>query len=241
MVRDRIRPNAMIRIGGALLLGGALLASSACTRQQVSFLPGSVPPALDPLDAQENAAPRGKQVRVGGSAFQQAEPDPIAAAAPEDGLLPVPDSAPPEPPDAVPGIDEPTGLPNEIGLGGETRPEGRQRIPEMPPLLFEFGGAQISADQREFLRPHVAFLKANPQFHVVLRGHTDDVGTADFNLALGQSRASAVRSAMIDMGIEPARLTTMSMGMDAPRIPGRTEAARRQNRRVEFFLFEKED
>jgi outer membrane protein OmpA-like peptidoglycan-associated protein len=83
-------------------------------------------------------------------------------------------------------------------------------------------------------------LKVNPQFvKLTIAGHTDNVGSEEFNLQLSQQRADRVRDALVDRGVDGDRLVTRGYGETRPRAPNRTPAGRAQNRRVEFIPFTK--
>ena len=75
---------------------------------------------------------------------------------------------------------------------------------------------------------------ANPSVTVAITGHTDERGTAEYNLALGQRRAAQVKRYLTSKGIDDARLTTQSMGDSQPAVQGTDESAYQQNRRAEF-------
>lgn len=125
----------------------------------------------------------------------------------------------------------------EASTQTEERPLGRQ-VPELPPVLFGFDRYDLDPEAREILRAHAGYMRANPEIRVILRGHTDASGTEEYNLVLGQRRAQAVRDHLIDLGIAPDRLETVSFGKGVPIVEGDSAEAHAQNRRVEFFLFE---
>jgi outer membrane protein OmpA-like peptidoglycan-associated protein len=81
------------------------------------------------------------------------------------------------------------------------------------------------------------FLIDNPSLHVVIEGHTDDVGTAASNLALSQRRADAVlKYLVINHGVDPARLDARGVGADRPVVPNDTPENRAKNRRIELLV-----
>ncbi len=125
-------------------------------------------------------------------------------------------------------------------LGGEELPEGRA-IPELPEVLFGFDSSEISPQTIAQLESNAEYLEKNADYHVVLRGHTDDQGTDEYNIALGSRRAQNVRDYLIGKGIIADRLHTMSFGENMPKVIDGGEDARAQNRRVEFFIFMVED
>jgi len=104
----------------------------------------------------------------------------------------------------------------------------------MDPVYFEFDQSSLSAQARDVLVRNAAWLRANPQVRVQVEGHTDERGTAEYNLALGERRATSVKSYLTSLGIEAGRLVTIGYGKERPADPGRSEAAWALNRRVEF-------
>jgi len=75
-----------------------------------------------------------------------------------------------------------------------------------------------------------------PEIGVIIQGHTDEPGTAEYNFALGDRRAGNVKGFLIQQGIDPSRLTAVSFGKELPAEPGNSEAARAKNRRVHFVI-----
>jgi len=83
-------------------------------------------------------------------------------------------------------------------------------------------------------------LKAHPELvRVQIEGHTDDRGSASFNLALSQKRADSVRAALLRRGIEPARLLARGVGLSRPVASNATDQGREKNRRVEFHVVQR--
>ena len=79
-------------------------------------------------------------------------------------------------------------------------------------------------------------LRASPGLGLVLEGHADERGTAEYNLALGERRAQAVRDFLVAAGVEARRITTVSYGEERPLDPGHDEVAWALNRRVHFIV-----
>ena len=84
------------------------------------------------------------------------------------------------------------------------------------------------------LTAHVRFLRANPGASVVLQGHTDERGTREYNLALGERRAGAVERYLNVQGVSPSQVEVVSYGEERPAARGQNEQAYAQNRRVVF-------
>ena len=99
-------------------------------------------------------------------------------------------------------------------------------------VFFAFDSAIISEEAADVLKLQIAWLKANPDAKIVLEGHCDERGTREYNLALGEKRANAVKRYMVLNGIEGDRVVTRSYGKDHPAVIGNNEAAWAQNRRT---------
>ncbi|HUP18894.1 MAG TPA: peptidoglycan-associated lipoprotein Pal [Gemmatimonadota bacterium] len=102
------------------------------------------------------------------------------------------------------------------------------------PIYFEFDQSDLSSMAREELQRKAEVLRAYPEIRVRIEGHCDERGTVEYNLALGERRAEAARGYLIDLGIDPDRMTTVSYGEERPAVMGSNEAAWSQNRRDEF-------
>lgn len=103
-------------------------------------------------------------------------------------------------------------------------------------IHFEFDSAQLTETARALLREKADWLKANQSHSIVIEGHCDERGTTEYNLALGERRASAVKQYLQDLGIGSFRMTTVSYGEERPLDPGQNEAAYSKNRRAQFVL-----
>jgi peptidoglycan-associated lipoprotein len=100
-------------------------------------------------------------------------------------------------------------------------------------IYFDFDKYDIRADQRDTARANAAKLK-DMSGNVVIEGHTDERGSEEYNLALGERRATTVKRYMVDMGVPSARLSTVSFGESRPAVQGHDESAWRYNRRAEY-------
>ena len=101
-------------------------------------------------------------------------------------------------------------------------------------VYFDYDQDALRDDARAVLDAKVPILLANPGVAVAITGHTDERGTAEYNLALGQRRAAQVKRYLTSKGVQDARLTTQSLGDSQPAVQGTDEAAYQQNRRAEF-------
>jgi len=101
-------------------------------------------------------------------------------------------------------------------------------------VYFDYDQWSIREDQKTVMVQNAEWLKANPAVRVRLEGNCDQRGTAEYNLALGQKRADAVKTFMEGLGVSRNRLETISYGFERPVERGQNEAAWAKNRRVDF-------
>ncbi len=99
---------------------------------------------------------------------------------------------------------------------------------------FAFNSSHIDATNRAIVEANASYMSANPQVTVTLQGNTDERGTQEYNLALGERRAQAVKRMMVVLGVAGSRMTTISFGAERPVALGHDRAAWRLNRRVDF-------
>ena len=101
---------------------------------------------------------------------------------------------------------------------------------------FDFDSAELTVSARSTLNRQAAFLSLNPSLMIVIEGHADERGTREYNLALGDRRATAVRDYLVAKGINSARVRTVSYGKERPAVAGSDEAAWAKNRRAATVL-----
>lgn len=99
-------------------------------------------------------------------------------------------------------------------------------------VYFEFDEYTLSPEGRVVVERQAALLAASPAFGVRINGHTDERGTREYNLALGDRRANAVRDYLIALGVESSRIDTVSYGEERPAVLGSTDGAWARNRRA---------
>jgi peptidoglycan-associated lipoprotein len=99
-------------------------------------------------------------------------------------------------------------------------------------VLFGFDSYELSASAKSVLDDQATFLASNPSVRITIEGHCDERGTREYNLALGESRASATRDYLVAQGVNPARIKTISYGKERPAVIGSNEDAWRYNRRA---------
>jgi len=103
-------------------------------------------------------------------------------------------------------------------------------------VYFAFDDSSLSAEAREILLAQARWLKANDDRTVIVEGHCDNRGTEEYNLALGSRRAQSVKDFLVNAGVAPSRIITISYGEERPVVRGDNEAAWSKNRRAEFRL-----
>ncbi|MEQ9607062.1 MAG: peptidoglycan-associated lipoprotein Pal [Kiloniellaceae bacterium] len=103
-------------------------------------------------------------------------------------------------------------------------------------VFFDYDMYNIRADQRGTVEALAAWLDTNPSVTLSIEGHADERGTREYNLALGERRANSVRDYLVALGINPARLSTVSFGEERPAVLGSNESAWAQNRRGVFVV-----
>ncbi len=135
-----------------------------------------------------------------------------------------------------------SGLGNEAA-GGGAGTTGAALTPQQQALValkeksvvyFDYDSSEIRAEYLPVVAAHAAYLVKYPSAHVRLEGHTDDRGSREYNIGLGERRAQSVRRALLAQGVAEAQITTLSYGEERPAVEGTDEAAFAQNRRVEL-------
>jgi peptidoglycan-associated lipoprotein len=101
-------------------------------------------------------------------------------------------------------------------------------------IYFDFDKSEIKPEFAAVVAAHARNLTSHPNMHMKLEGNTDERGTREYNIGLGERRAQAVRRALMLQGAAESQLTTVSFGAERPAVDGDNEAAWAQNRRVEL-------
>jgi peptidoglycan-associated lipoprotein len=101
-------------------------------------------------------------------------------------------------------------------------------------VYFDFDSYIVADQYRPVIEANAKELLKTPQEHMAVQGHTDDRGSSEYNLALGQRRADAVVSSLTLLGAKPGQLEAVSFGKERPAVQGDTEEAWAKNRRVEL-------
>ena len=146
---------------------------------------------------------------------------------------------PPEAPAAPP-----TATPQQTAQQPPARPDTTPPVPPAPrlsssdfePALFDFDSYTLRQDARQALDHDAKLLRDNPDAQVVIEGHCDERGTAEYNQALGEKRAQAARDYLAAAGISASRFEVVSYGKERPFDPGHDESAWQKNRRAHVVL-----
>jgi peptidoglycan-associated lipoprotein len=108
------------------------------------------------------------------------------------------------------------------------------KISGLSTVFFEYDKASLTSESRKTLADNAQWIKSNPSVTVQIEGHTDDRGSVEYNLALGERRAKSVKGYLTSLGIDGKRLTVISYGKEKPIAQGDTDAAWSKNRRANF-------
>jgi peptidoglycan-associated lipoprotein len=126
-------------------------------------------------------------------------------------------------------------------LGGDARTQGANGMGANATgplarkvIYFDFDKSEIKPEFADVIAAHARNLTSNPNLKMKLEGNTDERGTREYNIGLGERRAQAVRRAMMLQGVAESQLATVSFGAERPAAEGDDEAAWAQNRRVEL-------
>lgn len=140
----------------------------------------------------------------------------------------------PTPPLAKAGAEDPaagTGLPDPA----EVETMSLERV------HFGFDAATLSTEAKDTLTRNAEILRENPTVKVRVEGHADSRGSTEYNLALGERRANAVRDFLVTLGVPAGNLVVVSLGEEKPLNPAENEAAWAENRRAESIVIEGSD
>jgi len=141
------------------------------------------------------------------------------------------------PPPPAPRVEEvaPPPAPDTTGQAARERQAqmdaDRARIVT---VYYDYDRSDIRADQRSRITTNADIFRNWPEWQVTIEGHCDERGTVEYNLALGERRATAAKQALVAAGVEATRINTVSYGEERPVDPGHDEIAWGKNRRAEF-------
>jgi peptidoglycan-associated lipoprotein len=168
------------------------------------------------------------------SACGKKKPAPPPAAPPPPAEAPRTNPAPPPPPPPAPR-EEPKPLSEEEIFAKKTLDELNAEKP-LSDVFFDLDQSQLRADARPALQKDADWMKKWTSTKVTVEGHADSRGSAEYNLALGDRRASAVRDYLVSLGIAADRVQVVSKGKEAPVCTEENEACWQQNRRGHFVI-----
>lgn len=105
-------------------------------------------------------------------------------------------------------------------------------------VYFEYDKSTLSPEARDALKQDAQWMQQNQQCNLLVEGHADERGTTEYNLALGQERATVVRTYLVYLGVPAQRIGTISYGKERPAVTGETETSWAKNRRAEVEYFQ---
>jgi len=140
--------------------------------------------------------------------------------------------------------DKPAAAGNEVSLEGQNEGMNLEvnadsdsgKAGALKTVYFDFNSASLRSDTKSTLEANAAFLKANATAEVQVEGHCDERGSVQYNLALGERRAKAVRDYLVAKGVEGRRISIISFGKERPISFGHDETSWGQNRRGNFVV-----
>jgi peptidoglycan-associated lipoprotein len=173
------------------------------------------------------------------AACAKKKPAPVASApsAPPATTNVVPPPAPPRPAERV---EESIPVPaiSEDAIGNRSL-EDLNRDSPFRPAFFGLDSSELDDAGRAIVSANAAIMKKYPTWVVTVEGHCDERGTAEYNLALGELRAVAVKTYLVALGVSADRLRTVSYGKEFPFDAGHAETAWSKNRRAHFVITSK--
>jgi peptidoglycan-associated lipoprotein len=169
------------------------------------------------------------------------KPPVVAQPAPRPATTPAPPPLTPPPPppqrveEALPVPPQPI---SEDAIAGRSLDDLNRDSP-FKPAFFLLDSAELDDIGRAVVTANADIMKKYPTWVVTIEGHCDERGTAEYNLALGERRAVAVKTYLVSLGISPDRLRTVSYGKEFPFDPAHDDSAWSQNRRAHFVITSK--
>ena len=165
--------------------------------------------------------PQGAQVEAPAPAVTEA-PAPVTGSAPEPQAAQVEPTAP-TPASPSERIESPL-------------PEKSRRAETLKEIHFEFDKYKLRPEDTGILDHSAAWMRANPQYIILIEGHADDRGTTEYNLALGERRANAAKNYLLGQGVPANRVTIVTYGKERPLCPEHNEKCWGKNRRAHFMV-----
>ncbi|HTH94608.1 MAG TPA: peptidoglycan-associated lipoprotein Pal [Rhodocyclaceae bacterium] len=152
-------------------------------------------------------------------------------------LLAACSSQPPAPEQSAAGVDSRTGH-DVVSAVGQYSPQNLKNpssILSKREIFFDLDSYAIRDEFKPVLEAHAKFLQANPSYKMLIQGNTDERGSREYNLALGQKRAEAVKKALQLLGASESQIEAVSLGKEKPRCTDANEDCWAQNRRADIL------
>lgn len=130
------------------------------------------------------------------------------------------------------GVDTSTNQTNSGMSAEELARQQMEQLQQNNTVYFGFDKYNVSPEYADMLDAHAAFLRSNPSVRVVVEGHADERGTPEYNIALGERRANAVKMYLQSKGVSGDQVSLVSYGKEKPAVLGHTEADYAKNRRA---------
>ena len=172
------------------------------------------------------------------SACKKGGPPPVARPMPPPMIDPNAGTSPSIPPAPPRPVSEPVivpPMPAEDTIGSKSLDDLNRDSP-LRPVFFMLDSSEVSAEGQQVLQANVAVLKKYPNMQITIEGHSDERGTAEYNLALAERRALAAKNYLVSLGIAADKVKTVSYGKEFPFDAGHDESAWSKNRRAHFVI-----
>ena len=160
---------------------------------------------------------------------------PIARPLPPPPPAPMEPARPPAPPEPSNAGQTPVAPPAEDAIASASLDDLNRNSP-LKPVFYSLDNADVDQAGQQALQANADVLKKYTTWQVTIEGHCDERGTAEYNLALGERRANAVRTYLSSLGVGGDRMTVVSKGKEQPFCAERTESCYSQNRRGHFLI-----
>ena len=136
------------------------------------------------------------------------------------------------------GVGSTPGASGNTMSGGTTATGNPLKDPRSPlsrrEIFYEYDSFTVKDEYKPLLEAHAAYLKQNRNARIKVEGNTDERGSREYNLALGQKRSESVKRVLTLLGVSDAQIDTVSLGEEKPRNPASSEAAYSENRRCDL-------
>jgi peptidoglycan-associated lipoprotein len=133
------------------------------------------------------------------------------------------------------GVSGGSGTGQPLGTEGGSAATSENGRPDLKrSVYYEFDRYEVKPEYRALVESHARWLRTNPKARLTIEGNTDERGSREYNVALGQRRAESVTSIMVTMGVKPEQIEAVSFGKEKPRAEGHGESAWAENRRSDF-------